>query len=137
MSNHAAATPLVSEKLFNKSMKDLIEIIDVKLNTITNHINHNTDVKIEASTEILTSHTANIMSAMVTEFQQSNHRIHNIMQTIAAILPDPPLPAHLPHMPHNPMDDTNMSQLAPPGFNTNHHRNSPSSYPKGPNSQNG
>ena len=136
MSNHAAATPLVSEKLFNKAMKDLVETMDVKLSTI---INHNTDTKIEASTETLKSHAANIhniMSAMAMEFQQSNHRIHNIIQTIAATLPDPPLPARLPHTPHNPTDDTNASQLAPPGFNTSHYRNSPSSYHKGPNSLN-
>ena len=139
MSNHAAATPLVSEKLFIKAMKDLAKTMDVKLNTITNNINHNTDVRIEASTETLKSHVANIhniMSAMAMEFQQSNHRIHNIMQTIAATLPEPPLPARLPHMPHNPTDNTNAPQLAPPGFNTSHYRNSPSSYLKDPNPQN-
>ena len=113
--------------------------MDVKLNTITNHINHNTDTRIEASTETRKSHAANIyniMSAMATEFQQSNHRIHNIMQTLAATLPEPPLPARLPHTSHNPTDTNNTSQLAPPGFNANHYRNSPSSYHKGPNSQN-
>ena len=139
ISNHAAATPLLSEKTFNKAMKDLVETMDVKLNTVTTHINHNMDVRIEASTETLKSHAANIhniMSAMATEFQQSNHRIHNIMQTIAATLPDPPLPARLPHMPINPLDDTNTSQLAPPGFNNNPYRTSPSSYHKGPNSLN-
>ena len=139
MSNHAAATPLVSEKLFNKAMKDLVETMDVKLNTITHHINHNTDTRIEASTETLKSHAANIhniMSAMAMEFQQSNHRIHNIMQTIAATLPDPPPPARLPHTSHNPTDDINTSQLAPPGFNASHYRHSPSSFHKGPNFQN-
>ena len=139
MSNHATAAPLVSEKLFSKVMKDLVETIDVKLNTITNHINHNTDTKIEASTDTLKSHAANvhnIMSAMAMEFQQSNHRIHNIMQTIAATLPDPPLSARLSHTSHNPTDDINTSQLAPPGFNASHYRNSPSGYHKGPNFQN-
>ena len=139
MSNHATATPIVSEKLFNKAMKDLVETMDVKLNTITSHINHNTDARIEASTETLKSHAANIhniMSAMTMEFQQSNHRIHNIMQTIAATLTDPPLPARLPQMPHNPTDNNNAPQLAPPDFNINHYRNSPSNYHKGPNSQN-
>ena len=136
MSNHAATTPLVSEKTFHKAMKDLADAMDVKLNTVTNHINHNTDVRIKASTETLKSHAANIhniMSAMATEFQQTNHRIHNIMQTIAATLPDPPLPARMPHMPINPMDDANTSQLAPPGFNTSHSQHSPSSFHKGPN----
>ena len=112
MSNYAAAVPLVSEKYFNKAMKNLVETMDVKLTTISNHINHHTDVKIEASTETLKSHAANIhniMSAMATEFQQSNHHIHNIMQTIAATLPEPPPPARLQHMPPNPMDDTNTS----------------------------
>ena len=139
MSNHATAAPLVSEKLFSKVMKDLVETMDVKLNTITNHINHNTDTKIEASTDTLKSHAANIhniMSAMAMEFQQSNHRIHNIMQTIAATLPDPPLSARLSHTSHNPTDDINTSQLAPPGFNASHYRNSPSGYHKGPNFQN-
>ena len=139
MSNHATAAPLVSEKLFSKVMKDLVETMDVKLNTITNHINHNTDTKIEASTDTLKSHAANIhniMSAMAMEFQQSNHRIHNIMQTIAATLPDPPLSARLSHTSHNPTDDINTSQLAPPGFNASHYRNSPSGYHKGLNFQN-
>jgi hypothetical protein len=109
--------------------------MDIKLNTVTNHINHNTDIRIEESTETLKSHAANIhniMSAMATEFQHSNHRIHNIMQIIAVILPDPPLPVRLPHVPFNSMDDTNTSQLVPPGFNTSHYRNSPSSYHKDP-----
>jgi len=127
MSNHAAATPLVSEKTFHKAMKDLVDTMDVKFTTVTNYINHNTDARIEASTETLKSHAANIhniMGAMATEFQQSNHRIHNIMQTIAATLPDPPLHARLPHPPSNPMDDTN-TQLAPPGFNTGHFQHRP------------
>jgi hypothetical protein len=139
MTNHAAATPLVSEKFFNKTMQNLVETMDVKLNTLSTHINHNTDARVEASTEILKTHAANIhniMSAMASEFQQSNHRIHNIMQTITTTLPDPPTPARLPHVPHNPTDDTNTAHLAPPGFNNHHFRNSPSSYHKGPNSQN-
>jgi hypothetical protein len=89
MSNHAVATPPLSEWNFTKVMKNLVETMDVKLNTVTNHINHNTDVRIEASTETLKAHAVNIhniMSAMATEFQQSNHRIHNIMQTIAGTL---------------------------------------------------
>ena len=139
MNNHAATTPLVSETFFKKTMKNLVETMDTKLNTLTTHINQNTDARVEASTETLKTHAANIhniMSAMASEFQQSNHRIHNTMQTIATTLPDPPIPARLPHMPHNPLDDTNTAQLAPPGFNTSHYRNSPSSYHKGPNSQN-
>ena len=139
MNNHAAATPLVSEKFFTKAMKDLVETMDVKLTTITNHINHNTDTRVEASTEILKNHAANIhniLSAMASEFQQSNHRIHNIMQTIATTLPDPPIPTRLPHVPNKPMDDFNTAQLAPPGFNSSHFHNSPSSYHKDPNSLN-
>ena len=136
MTNHAAATPLVSEKLFTKAMNDLVNTMDVKLNTIATHINHNTDVRIEASTETLKSHAVNIhniMNAMATEFQHSNHRIHHIMQTIAATLPEPPPPAQLPQVPNIPMNDITTSQLAPPGFN---YRTSPSSYHKGPNSLN-
>lgn len=95
MSNTAAASPLVSEKYFTKAMRDLAETMDVKLNTITNNINQNTDKRVEASTNTLKSHAANIhniMSAMAMEFQQSNELIHNIMHTIAATLPDhPPL----------------------------------------------
>jgi hypothetical protein len=120
-------------------MQDLVETMDVKINTVTTHINHNTDARIEASTETLKLHAANIhniMSVMAMEFQHSNHRIHNIMQTIAATLPDPPLPVRLPHMPINPMDDTNPSQLAPPGFTPNPYRPSTSTYHKGPNSLN-
>ena len=139
MSNHAATSPLLSEKHFNKVMRELVDTMDVKLNTMTTHINLNTDTRVEASTETLKTHAANIhniMSAMASEFQQSNHRIHNIMQTIATTLPDPPIPARLPHMPHNPIDETTTAQLAPPGFTSSHYRNSPTSYHKDPHSQN-
>jgi hypothetical protein len=92
MSNIAAASPLVSEKIFTKAIKELAETMDDKLNTLTNNINLNTDMRIEASTDTLKSHATNIhniMSAMAMEFQQSNNRIHNIMQTLAATSPDP------------------------------------------------
>jgi hypothetical protein len=95
MTNTAAASPLLSEKHVNKAMKDLTDTMDVKLNTLTNNINQHTDKQIETSTDTLKSHAANIhniMSAMAMEFQQSNQRMHNIMHTIAATLPDPPPP---------------------------------------------
>ena len=145
MSNINATSPLVSEKLFTKALKDLTETMDVKLNTMTNSINLNTDKRVETSTDTLKTHAANIhniMNAMAMEFQQSNHCIHNIMHTIAATLPDPPLPqvkaANTHHASSsNPtntyMEDTNMPQLAPPGFTNSYFRNSPTSYHKDPN----
>ena len=96
MSN-AASSPLVSKKLFTKTMRELVETVDGKLTTLANNINLNTDKKIDTSTETLKSHATDIhsiMSAMAIEFQQSNTRIHNIMQTLAATSPDPP--ARLP-----------------------------------------
>ena len=76
MTNTASASPLVSEKLFTKAMKELTATMDDKLNTLTSNINLNTNMRIEASTDTLKSHATNmhnIMSAMAMEFQQSNH----------------------------------------------------------------
>jgi hypothetical protein len=119
-------------------MKDLSDTMDVKFNTLTHNINQNTDKRIEASTDTLKSHAANIhnlMSQMAMEFQQSNQRMHNIMHTIAATLPEPPQPqapaGRLPQTTAAHADDTNMP-LAPPGFNLGQYNNSPSSSHKGP-----
>ena len=138
MSNTAAASPLLSEKTFTKAMKELTDTMDVKLNTLSNNINQNTDKRIEASTDTLKSHAANIhniMNAMAMEIQQSNQRIHNIMHTIATTLPDPPPPqapaGRLPQDSNTHADDINMP-LAPPGFHHGQYNDSPSSYPKGP-----
>jgi hypothetical protein len=93
MYNTAASSPLVSEKIFTKALKELTESMDDKLTTLTHNINLNTDMRIEASTDTLKTHATNInsiMSAMAIEFQQSNNRIHNIMQTLASTSPDPP-----------------------------------------------
>ena len=67
--------------------------MDDKLTALTNNINLNTDKHIEASTDTLKTHATNIyniMSAMAMEFQQSNNRIHNIMQILATTSPEPP-----------------------------------------------
>lgn len=137
MHNTAASSPLVSEKLFTKALKELTESMDDKLTTLTHNINLNTDMRIEASTDTLKTHATNIhsiMSAMAMEFQQSNHRIHNIMQTLAATSPDPPNTnvARLPPAPSTSMDTNNANHLAPPGFPNTHYGNSPSSLHKGP-----
>ena len=52
MNNQAVTTQLVLERVFNKAIKDLVDTMDIKLTTITNHINHNTNTRVEASTEI-------------------------------------------------------------------------------------
>lgn len=143
MGNTNASAPLVSEKIFTKAMKDLAATKDDKLTILTNNINLNTDMQIEASTDTLKTHATNIhniMSQMAMEFQQSNSRIHNIMQTLAATSPDP-LHNNIPRLPHTPstsmvnanLGDPNMPQLAPPGFQPTHYRNSPSSLHKEPN----
>ena len=142
MHNTAASSPLVSEKLFTKTMKELAETMDNKLTTLTHNINLNTDMRIEASTDTLKTHATNmhnIMSAMAMEFQQSNNRIHNIMQTLAATSPDPPPHTNTARLPHAPSTsltnahagDNNTPQLAPPGFPSAHYRSSPSSLHKG------
>ena len=123
MSN-ATPSPLVSEKLFTKTMRELIETVDEKLTSLTNNINLNTDKKIDASTETLKSHASNIhsiMSSMTMEFQQSNTRIHNIMQTLAATSLDPP---RLPQAPNTSTANGGEpnTHLAPPGFFGAHYR---------------
>ena len=141
MHNTAASTPLVSEKLFTKAMKELAETMDDKLTTLTHNINLNTDLRIEASTDTLKTHATNIhniMGAMAMEFQQSNNRMHNLMQTLTATPSDHPHTniARLPPAPSTSLTtthggDTNMPQQAPPGFHNTHLRNSPSSLHKG------
>ena len=121
-------------------MKELVETMHDKLTSLTNNINLNTDMRVEASTETFKTHTTNIhniMSAIAMEFQQSNYRIHNIMQTLAATSPDT-LQANIPRPPnaqYNTMTNThagntNIPQLASLGFNSGYYRNSPSSYHK-------
>ena len=132
MSNTAASSPLVSEKVFTKTMRELVETVDDKLTTLTNNINLNMDKRIEESTDTLKAHATNIhniMSAMAMEFQQSNHRIHNIMQTLAATSPDLPhlIGARPPQAPSTSMANANAGdntthQLAPPGFSGAHFR---------------
>ena len=141
MHNTAASSPLVSEKLFTKAMKELAETMDDKLTTLTHNINTNTDMRIEAPTDTLKTHATNIhtiMSAMAMEFQQSNNRIHNIMQTLAATSLDPPNTniARLQHAPSTSLTnthtgDTNIPQQAPLDFPSAHYKNSPSSLHKG------
>ena len=131
MSNIAAGSPLVSEKFFTKTIKELVETVDGKLTSLTHQINLNTDTKIEASTDTLKTHATNmhnIMSAMAVEFQHSNNRIHNIMQTLAATSPEPTHVniARLPHAPSSSMVNTHAGEpntlLAPPGFSGAHFR---------------
>jgi hypothetical protein len=137
MHNTAASSPLVSEKLFTKALKELTHTMDDKLTTLTHNINLNTDMRIEASTDTLKTHATKIhslMSAMAMEFQQSNHRMHTIMQSLTATSPDPPNIniARLPPAPSTSKDNRNDNQLAPPGFPHTNYSNSPSSLPKGP-----
>jgi hypothetical protein len=137
MYNTAASSPLVSEKLFTKALKDLTATMDDKLTTLTHNINLNTDKRIEASTDTLKTHATNIhgiMSTMAIEFQQSNNRMHNIMQSLAATSPDPPHTtlARLPPAPSTSMDNNTDTHMAPPGFTNTNYRNSPSSLHKGP-----
>ena len=132
MNNTATTTPLVSEQLFTKIIKDLVETVDEKFTMLANTINLNTDKQVAASTETLTTHATNIytiMNAMALEFQHSNNRMHSIMQTLAATTPElnQPLTARLPQTPSTSMANTYAGDmhLAPPGF-TGTHRRSPS-----------
>lgn len=136
MNNIAASSPLISEKFFTKTIKDLVDTVDDKLTNLANNINLNTDKQIEASTDTLKTHASNmhhIMSAMALEFQNSNNRMHNIMQSLTATSSEPPNIARLSHPPNTSManayigDDTN---LAPPGFNGMYLRSPSSSLNK-------
>ena len=130
MSNTAASSPLVAEKLFTKIIKELVATMDDKLTTLTN-INLNTDMRMEASIETLKTHATNvhnIMSAMAMEFQQSNNCIHNIMQTLVATSLEPPHTtiARLLQAPNTSMADTyagdaNAHHLAPSGYSGAHY----------------
>ena len=129
MNNTATTTLLLSERLFTKTIKDLVETVDEKLNTLANTINLNTDKQIATSTDTLTTHATNIhiiMNAMALEFQHSNNNMHNIMQTLAATTPElnQPLVARLPQAPSTSMTNTYAGDmhLAPPGFTSTHRR---------------
>lgn len=47
MSNSAHIAPLVMQQLFTKTMRDLVEVVDGKLATLTHNINLNTDRRVE------------------------------------------------------------------------------------------
>ena len=137
--HNAASSPLVSEKLFTKTIKDLVATVDDKLTTLTNNINLNTDKRIEASTETLTTHATNIhnvMGAMAIEFQHSNNRMHNLMQTLAATTPEHPhttlarLAPPFGTSPANVQEGDNMHHLAPPGFSGAQYRSPSTSLHK-------
>ena len=121
--SYATSSPLVSEKLFTKTIRELVETVDGKLTTLTNNINLNTDNKIDASTKTFKSHATNIhfiMSVMAMELQQSNTRIHNIIQMLAATSPDPPN-NHTASLPQAPNTSTANGRepnthLVPSGF---------------------
>ena len=122
MHNIATTSPLVSEKFFARTIRELVETVDGKLTTLTHNINLNTDKRIEESTDTLKTHATNIhtvMSAMALEFQNSNNRMHNIMQTLAATTAESPH-ARLPHTPTSSMVNAHVgdpnTHLAPPGF---------------------
>lgn len=57
---------MMTEKLFNKSMKELVETMDKKLATLATPINLNTDRRVEASMEILMTHATDIQNIMCT-----------------------------------------------------------------------
>lgn len=135
MNNVTASTPLVTEKLFTKTMKDLVETVDGKLATLANNINLNTDRRVEASTETLKSHTmhiANVVSSLAQEFQQSSQRMHYIMQNLATTIPELRGPSTSMNTTHT---GGNTPQLqAPPGFLKAPHQNPPPSFHQGHNS---
>jgi len=141
MHNTAVSSPLLSEKNFNKTIKDLVATVDDKLTTLTNNINLNTDKRIEASMETLTTHATNmhnVMSAMALEFQNSNHRMHNLMQALTATTPELPhvtssrLPPTLGTTLANAQEGATIHQLAPPGFSGAQFRSPSTSFHKDP-----
>ena len=141
MHNTAVSSPLLSEKVFNKTIKDLVATVDDKLTTLTNNIKLNTDKRIEASTESITTHATNmhnVMSAMALEFQNSNHRMHNLMQALAATTPEIPhvtsgrLPPTLGTTFANAQEGDDTHQLAPPGFSGAQFRSPSTSFHKDP-----
>ena len=60
------AIPMMTEKLFHKSMKELVETMDEKLATLATPINLNMDRMMEASMKIQMSHATNIQNTMYT-----------------------------------------------------------------------
>ena len=141
MHNIAATSSLVLEKYFTRTIKELVDTVDGKLTTLTHNINLNTDKRIEESTDTLKTHATNIhsiMNAMAVEFQQSNHRMHTIMQTLASTTPESPHTnlARLPHTPTTSMANAHAgdpnTHLAPPGFTGVQYRSPSSSLHKDP-----
>ena len=141
MHNTAVSSPLLSEIFFTKTIKDLVATVDDKLTTLTNNINLNTDKRIEASTETLTTHATNmhnVMNAMALEFQNSNHRMHNLMQALTATTPKLPhttsgrLPPTLGTTFANAQEGDNIHQLVPPGLSGAQFRSPSTSFHKDP-----
>lgn len=64
MNNAATSTPLVLERNFTHTMKELVETVDSKLATFANSINLNTDRRTTESTETLKTHALNMHNVM-------------------------------------------------------------------------
>jgi hypothetical protein len=136
MSNAANPNPLITEKHFNKTMKDFEEKFDEKFDSLTTNINNHTDMRLETTMTTLVHHTTHLQALLGTiahEFQQSNLRMKGIVNGLSAAAPEilqrtnPPAPPQGYNMTIPPLP-----LQAPPGF----HGNPPMSH-QGPNTFNG
>ena len=91
-------------------MKELEEKLDEKFGSLTTSINHNTDLRYDATTNSLTNHSNHLHTLLGTiaqEFQQNNIRMQGIITGLSTAAPDvlqrsapSPTPHGLHRMPH-------------------------------------
>lgn len=136
MGNVPNPNPLITEKFLTRTMKEWEEKLDEKFGSLTTSINHNTDLRHDATTSTLTNHSNHLHALLGTiaqEFQQSNIRMQGIITGLSTAAPDviqrsaPSPTSHglHPNAPPLPLQ-------APPGF-----QGHPLMYPQGPHSFHG
>ena len=135
MTNAANPNPLVTERHFNKAIKDFQDQLEEKFGSLTTTINNHTDRRLETTTATIIHHTTHLQALLGTiaqEFQQSNTRMQGLVNGLAAAAPDimqrslpppipqgvnvtaPPLPLQAPPGFHG---HPTMHQQGPPAFN--------------------
>lgn len=103
--------PMMMEKLFTKSMKDLADTLDEKLASLAHTINLNTDRQVEPSTEMLKAHATTIQSVMgssvmALEYHQSSHHVQGTQITKYIFI-------HIRTQLYNHLMDSQLTSLEP------------------------
>ena len=73
MGNVPNPNPIITEKFLPRTMKELEEKLDEKFGSLTTSINHNTDLRHDATTNTLTNHSNHLHALLGTIAQEFYH----------------------------------------------------------------